>query len=75
MNKYYFLTPLIIQFLWLYIFPSFSKEPLTYLIHNMLHMKEVTNMEFRFTLHTLLEVDAGSFLTMLGTADTATPPL
>jgi len=32
-------------------------------------------MQLRFTLHTLLEVDVGSFLAMLGTADTATPPL
>lgn len=32
-------------------------------------------MQFRFTLHTLLEVDVGSFFTMLGTADTVTPPL
>jgi len=39
------------------------------------YTEKVLDKQLRFTLQTLLEVDVGSFLAILGTADTAAPPL
>jgi len=39
------------------------------------YTEKVLEKQLRFTLQTLLEVDVGSFLAILGTADTAAPPL
>jgi len=39
------------------------------------YTEKVLEKQLKFTLQTLLEVDVGSFLAILGTADTAAPPL
>jgi len=39
------------------------------------YTEKVLDKQLMFTLQTLLEVDVGSFLAILGTADTAAPPL
>jgi hypothetical protein len=39
------------------------------------YKEKIPEKQLRFTLQTLLEVDVGSFLAILGTADTAAPPL
>jgi hypothetical protein len=46
-----------------------------HLLHKIEREDKKTKMQVRITLQTLLEVDVGSFLTIPGTADTATPPV